>query len=123
MRPLDDPITDLDKLILAPEETLEVEYKEWLDLAGKPHRAKLAKELIALANHGGGHVVLGFDDPTMAPIPRPGSYGSVTVDDVNGIIARFADPAFHCKVSEVRGHVVISVPAGSEGADPHAPRI
>lgn len=113
MAHLDDPVTELDKLIVVPQETLEVEYKEWLDLKTKPHRAKLAKELIALANHGGGHVVLGFEDVSMQPVPRPNGYAIPSTDDVNGIVAAYADPAFHCRVSEVRSHIVISVPAGA----------
>jgi|SRR5690349_542191 hypothetical protein len=94
-------------------ETLEVEYKAWLDLTTKGHKAKLAKELIALANHGGGHVVLGFSDPGLAPLAKPEGYPTVTADDVNGIVAAYADPSFHCQVAEVRGHFVISVPAGA----------
>ncbi len=29
---------DLERLILEPAETLEIEYKEWLDLQNKPHK-------------------------------------------------------------------------------------
>jgi predicted HTH transcriptional regulator len=37
--------------------------KEWLDIVGNnDHRAILAKALIALANQGGGFVVVGFTD-------------------------------------------------------------
>ena len=114
MAPLDDPVTELDGLVLRPEETLEVEYKDWLDLSTKPHKAKLAKELIALANHGGGHVVLGFNDATMAPTTRPAQCPSITADTINGIVAAYADPPFHCRVAEVRRHVIISVPAGAK---------
>ena len=110
---MNDHLTDLDRLILDPDETLEVEYKNWLDLTTKVHKAKLAKELIALANHGGGHVVLGFSDPGLRPQPKPDGYRDLTADDVNGIVAGYADPPFHCSVAEVRGHVVISVPAGA----------
>jgi hypothetical protein len=109
---IDQP-TDLDRLILEPSETLEVEYKVWLDLTTKSHKAKLAKELIALANHGGGHVVLGFSDPGMIPLAKPNGYPALTADDINGIVAAYADPPFHCGVAEVLGHVVISVPAGA----------
>lgn len=109
---MDEKPTDLDRLVLEPVETLEVEYKEWLDLRSKPHKAKLAKELIALRNHGGGHVVLGFSDPAMDAAPRPDEYDYVTADYINGIIASYTDPPFHCATSTVRGHVVISVPAG-----------
>lgn len=102
---------DLSRLVLEPEETLEVELKAWLDLSDNGHRAKLAKELIALANHGGGVVILGIDDETLTPIGRPAEY-SATADKVNGIVARFADPVFHCGVKEVEGHPVVTVPGG-----------
>ncbi len=108
----DGPI-DLERLILEPIETLEVEYKGWLDLHGKPHKAKLAKELIALANHGGGHVVLGFSDPDMSPLPMPDNYNYVTTDYINGIVAAYAEPPFHCELMLVINHVVISVKAGA----------
>ena len=109
---MDEAPTQLDRLVLEPAETLEVEYKEWLELKSKTHKAKLAKELIALRNHGGGHVVLGFADPDMEARPRPDGYDYVTADYINGIVASYTDPAFHCDTSTVRGHLVISVPAG-----------
>jgi predicted HTH transcriptional regulator len=110
---VDDQPTDLQRLVLEPAETLEVEYKAWLDLTSNAHKAKLAKELIALANHGGGHVVLGFSDPALTPLPRPAGYPEVTTDDINGIVASYSEPPFHCQVATIRGHVVISVPAGA----------
>ena len=109
---MDDEQSGLERLVLEPTETLEVEYKGWLDLGDKPHKAKLAKELLALRNHGGGHVVLGFSDPDMKPMTRPEDYAYVTADFVNGIVAYYADPPFHCRLQEVRQHVVITVPSG-----------
>lgn len=106
-------MSELDILVTSPEETLEAEYKEWLDLRNKPHKAKLAKELIALHNHGGGHLVIGFEDSNLSSLPRPQNYDYVDTDYVNGIVARYADPPFHCRVSEVKGHIVIAVPAGA----------
>jgi predicted HTH transcriptional regulator len=108
-----DGAMELERLILEPVETLEVEYKEWLDLRNNPHRAKLAKELIALANHGGGHVVIGFSDPEMTSRPKPDDYDYVTADYINGIVAAYAEPPFHCELTQVRDHLVISVPAGA----------
>lgn len=104
--------THLERLIIEPAETPEVEYKEWLDLQNKPHKAKLAKELIALRNHGGGHLVLGIEAKTFTSLPRPTNYEYVDTDFVNGIVERYADPAFHCSVAAVQGHLIITVPAG-----------
>jgi len=111
---MDDEVVDLERLVLEPEETLEVEYKEWLNLRSNPHKAKLAKELIALANHGGGQIVLGFSDPDLERLERPDDYEYVDTDYINGaIVAKYAEPPFHCSVSDVGGHIVISVPAGA----------
>lgn len=109
-----DETTNLERLVDEPMETLAVEYKGWLDLRSKPQKAKLAKELIALANHGGGHVVLGFDDPDMTPQARPADYGYVNTDYVNGLVDYYAEPNFHCEVHEVRRHIIVAVPAGMQ---------
>lgn len=43
------------KLLDCPNESLDVEYKEWLDLTEDIEAgADLAKHIAALANHGGG---------------------------------------------------------------------
>jgi hypothetical protein len=46
--------SDFQELIDSPNETLGVEYKEWLDLNDSEARADLARHIAALANHGGG---------------------------------------------------------------------
>jgi hypothetical protein len=47
-------IDDVEPLLAAPAEALDVEYKCWLDLRGNDeHTAALAKAAIALANEGG----------------------------------------------------------------------
>ena len=51
-----------ERFILNPTEDLDAEYKGWLDLHKEPDRANLAKAVIALANHGGGVIVLGFEE-------------------------------------------------------------
>ena len=50
----------LQELVDAPTERLDVEYKAWLNLDDREARARLAKHLCALANHGGGFVVFGI---------------------------------------------------------------
>jgi predicted HTH transcriptional regulator len=69
------PNADLDDLINEPRETLDVEVKEWLDLTDNDHRSMVATEITALANHGGGFLVIGFEeraDGTFEPSPgRP----------------------------------------------------
>jgi hypothetical protein len=48
-------------LLIDPREDLDLEIKNWLDLRSDENaRATLAKALLALANHGGGFLVLGL---------------------------------------------------------------
>ena len=51
---------ELQILLEFPVEKLKVEYKSWLKLDENPGRATLAKAAIALANEGGGVIVLGM---------------------------------------------------------------
>ncbi len=53
----------LSDLLLEPREALDIEIKSWLDPAGNnEHKAILAKALLALANHGGGFVIIGLTE-------------------------------------------------------------
>lgn len=90
-----DPL--IQNLLVRADEDLEREYKPWLNLKEDGDRATLAKELLAIANHGGGYVILGFDDgPPPTPLPAASDYSSYSSDTVNSIIERYADPTFHC---------------------------
>lgn len=110
----------LERYIVNPIEDLDAEYKGWLDLGKESNRATLAKAVIALANHGGGVIVLGFEDlPTgLAPIPKPTDISHVTQDDINSAIHRYAEPQLHCSLHMVKHpesssiFPVIRVPGG-----------
>ena len=114
---------DLLPLITEPREDLAYEYKYWLDLTSKDHKDKatLAKGAIALANHGGGFIVIGFAEQgqTLESRPRPEKIPEITQDSVNEAIRRYADPEFHCEVFEVPhpdtgvSHTVVAVPGNT----------
>ena len=109
---------DLQRFIIEPREDLGVEYKNWLDLTDNHHRATLAKAAIALANHGGGRIVIGFEDegPHLTSRQRPADLKEITQDDVNAAIRRYAEPSFQCDLRYARhpgtdvSHPVITVP-------------
>ena len=88
-------------LLIELRETLDVEHKGWLCLSEKPAKAKLAKAAIALANSGGGLIVLGTtedneNDKQLTSLPRPSEMGRYDVNEINAAITRYAEPQFHC---------------------------
>lgn len=89
---------DIQALLTTPKELLSVEHKSWLDLKDANHRGVLAKALIALANHGGGRVVIGIreDGGDRRAEPRPDTIDRYTPEAIAGIVKKFADPAFEC---------------------------
>ncbi len=94
----------LEQLVTHPHEALEVELKGWLDLESRVAQADLAKALIALANTGGGYVVIGFSDAggvVAEAAERPATLEQYTQDRVAGVIDRYAEPPFSCAVHHV----------------------
>ncbi len=114
---------ELVSLLAFPNESLSVEYKSWLNLSDNTGKATLAKAAIALANHGGGIVVLGMrennaDGGALDSQARPDGLDRYNQDDVNAAINRFADPRFHCELSFAGHpetgieHAFVSIPGG-----------
>ena len=108
----------LQGLLLYDSEDLGVEYKEWLDLTTDHGRAVLAKAAIAVSNHGGGYIVLGFANRSpLQPSPVPRTLPAVTSDGVNEAVRRYSNPEFQCQTYFVPHPVnsihypVIRVPA------------
>ena len=110
---------DLQPLIDEPREDLAVEYKTWLETSREQGKATLAKACIALANHGGGFLILGFQEQgdSLSSTPPPAQVTDITQDTVNSIIRRYADPAFHCQLHFTMhstsgvAHPVVAVPS------------
>ncbi|MEG3791243.1 RNA-binding domain-containing protein [Lysobacter sp. CCNWLW3] len=112
----------LQSLVDDPREALGIEVKRWLDLTVKADQAVLAKAAIALANHGGGFIVLGYEELTDGAfechLPRPTNLDAYSQDVIARIVATYAEPAFQVQVSRVvrqadgATHPVIQVPGG-----------
>ncbi|MDE2741855.1 MAG: ATP-binding protein [Gemmatimonadota bacterium] len=102
---------DLLPLITEPREDLASEYKDWLDLTLKEHKATLAKAAIALANHGGGYIVIGFAEQgqILESQPRPEEIPEITQDSVNAAVHLYAEPNFQCAM-HVESHPDTHVP-------------
>jgi hypothetical protein len=105
--------SDLNELVDDPVEREAVEYKASLDLSDAVTKAKLARHIAALANFGGGHIVLGFSDdltPSSAPLP------AINRDTIALIVKAYLEPVFQCDVRLVtsrlgNSHTVIIVPS------------
>ena len=93
--------SDINDLVEFPRETMEIELKEWLDLSEPLVRAKIARHLAALANHGGGWIIFGFKDDLSKDEKRPQSLDDYNRDTFGAIIKRYLSPAFECDVSLV----------------------
>ncbi|MTW18785.1 hypothetical protein GJ689_21525 [Rhodoplanes serenus] len=114
--------TRISELLLSPTEELAVEIKEWLVLSENEHKAKLAQAIIALANHGGGTIIIGFEqlaDGRFSPAtPRPAALDAYSTDGINNISSAYLRPPIHCAVTMVshptsgEEYPVISVPGG-----------
>lgn len=100
-------------------ETLDTEIKDWLDPANPHDQACIAKACIALYNHGGGKLILGFDDKTLKPTTHhfPKSVREIYhSDNLCPCIAKFAKPLFEVRVKFEKKnepeHPIIEVPSG-----------
>ncbi len=92
--------SDLSELIAAKSETLEVEYKAWMDTADGEIKAKLAKHLAALHNHGGGFLIFGVDDKTRVPQgPTALLRKTFSEDAISSIVKRYLEPVFQCQIT------------------------
>jgi Putative DNA-binding domain len=122
------------------QESLEVEVKNWLGgLSDNTQKAKLAKELIALANNGGGLLFIGFDEETDGhPEIEPNEVEAeaFSQDNIASIVQKYVEPPCQCKVNyfsrtgSTIKHPVIEVPgehrtpvwarSGSPDAEPQS---
>ena len=99
-------------------ETLDTEIKNWLDPANPHDQACIAKACIALYNHGGGKLILGFDNKTIKPMTH-GFLKSVWEiyhsDNFCTCIAKFAKLLFEVRVKfekkTNRNNPIIEVPS------------
>ena len=109
----------LEGLVTHASEDVGVEYKDWLDLTNESDKATLAKAAIALANHGGGYIVIGFRDRVfpLQSNPVPNGLPDITPDRVNEAIRRYANPEFQSQLDKVQHpdtsiyHPVVRIPA------------
>lgn len=111
----------LSDLLIDPREDLDCEVKNWLDLRGSnDDKATFAKAVLALANHGGGFIILGLVETDAGIVEaegRPAALDGYSQDLINGIVQNYCDPPFHCAVHIVANPVgavfpIVVIPGG-----------
>ncbi|MBI4092469.1 MAG: ATP-binding protein [Candidatus Kerfeldbacteria bacterium] len=109
----------IQELIDRPSESLSVELKRWINPDHPDGIAKIVRAVLALRNHGGGYLVIGFDNRTLQPVKDgiPADVKSAFhLDKVQGLVSRFASEPFEIAVEfrerEGRAHPVVIVPSG-----------
>ena len=109
----------IQELIERPGESLSVELKRWIDPDTPEGMAKIVKAALALRNHGGGYLVIGFDNDTLAPdhenIPEK-LREKYHIDKIQGLISKYASETFEVFLEfpekEGQEYPVIIVPSG-----------
>ncbi len=96
--------SDLSDLIEEPRETVDIELKTWIEPSDGIQKAKIARHLAALANHGGGYLIFGFNDDLSQDQNRPSSLEKYNRDVISSIVKRYLRPAFQCDVTFVRNN-------------------
>jgi CheY-like chemotaxis protein len=103
-------------------ETQSLDYKEIVDLASKSGRASLAKDVMAMANWGGGTIVVGVAESQPGEFVPQGvpdlALGSFETSRLNRAVNEFLDPPVPITVRRVRDgnqiFVLLSVPAAKD---------
>jgi hypothetical protein len=112
---------DIQDLVDAPCRALEIQYKSWRNLDHAEDRAELARDLCALANHGGGFIVFGFNEHTLAPDDTDPFRTNCTIERVRTIVQTYLDPPIRCEVvttMSAAGTVHSVIRVGGHGTTP-----
>lgn len=109
----------IQELVEHPSEGLSVEIKSWIDPDEPNGKAKIVRAALALRNHDGGFLVIGFDDNSLQPATEgiPDDIrATFHIDKIQGLISKFASEPFEVGVEfpEIDGqpYPVIVVPSG-----------
>jgi hypothetical protein len=60
-------LSRIQELVKRPGESLSVELKRWINPDHAEGIVKIVKAALALRNHGGGYIVIGFNSETLQP--------------------------------------------------------
>lgn len=100
-------------------EGLNLELKNWIDPRTPEGISKVAKTCMAMRNNDSGTLVIGFNNTTGQPDPRPANYDHEMLfhsDEIQKIVGKYASEPFEIQVEfeEFNGnkHPIIYIPPG-----------
>jgi len=106
-------------LVERPSESLSVEIKRWIDPDQPEGMATIVRAALALRNHGGGYIVIGFDNETLEPDEDhapPDVKALFHIDKIQALVSRFASEPFEVAVEfperDRQPYPVVVVPPG-----------
>ena len=97
-------VTDSDylqDLVDRPTESLSIELKDWIDPNTPEGKDKIVRAAIAMRNHGGGHVLIGFNNDTYEPCIDniPSNVRRLFHQDkIQRIVSKYSSEPFEVKV-------------------------
>ncbi|HET6182685.1 MAG TPA: hypothetical protein VFA03_03715 [Acetobacteraceae bacterium] len=111
----------LQEAIDLPGRSLAIEYKSWRNLRNPEDQAELAADIAALANLGGGAIIFGFNEETLAPADLHPIRTAPDRAALDSILRVFLDPPPVCEILSLRaaqGEDCTVIRVGAHGATP-----
>lgn len=109
----------LQDLVDRPRESLSIELKRWIDPSQPEGIAKIVRALLALRNHGGGYLVIGFDDKLLQPDTEHAPIdveAAFHVDTIQALVSKYASEPFevavHFVMREGQKYPILEAPVG-----------
>ncbi len=93
--------TYIKNLVDNPSESLSVEIKSWINPCTPKGKSKIVRTILALRNHGGGYLIIGFDDKKLLPDSnnKPDDVKTTFhIDTIQSIVSKFSSEPFEVKV-------------------------
>jgi predicted HTH transcriptional regulator len=116
---MESDLSRIQALLNRPGESLSVEIKRWINPDQPEGITMLVRAALALRNHGGGYIVIGFDNETLEPDTNniPSDVRALFhIDKLQRLVTRFASEPFEVTVEfpERDGQLypVVTVPPG-----------
>jgi hypothetical protein len=110
--------SQIQQLVINPVESLSLEMKDWIDPNSNEGKSKIVKAVIAMRNHNGGYLLIGFNNSDGSPNTNtPDNVRELFhVDLIQGLVARYSSEAFeiyvHYPIIDGNEYVIIEAPSG-----------